>query len=112
MQILLKILLNGMAVFIAAYVLPGVAVDTFLTALIVGIVLGVINAFLRPLLFLLTLPINVLTLGLFTFVINGFLVLLTAALVAGFSVENFLWAIAFSLVITLVSWFLSSLKKQ
>lgn len=111
MKILLALLLNGIAVFITAYVLTGVTVDTFTTALIVGIVLGAVNTFLKPILLLLTLPLNVLTLGLFTFVINGILVYLTSMVIPGFYVASLLWAIAFSLVVTLVSSFISSLNK-
>lgn len=80
MKILARVLLSGLAVFVAARMLPGVRVDGYGTALIVAVVLGLVNAMLRPLLLLLTLPLNIMTLGLFTFVIIGGLVELTAAL--------------------------------
>lgn len=110
MVILASLLINGMAVFVTAYVLEGIKVDSFATALIVGIVLGVVNTFLRPILLFLTLPFNVLTLGLFTFILNGLMVVITSNLVPGFYVEGLWWAIVFSLVLTLVSWFLNNLK--
>lgn len=112
MKIFLNLLVNGLAVFVTAYILPGVKIDSFLTALIVGVVLGVINTFLRPVLLLLTLPFNILTLGIFTFFLNGFLIILTSKLVPGFSILSLGWAIVFSLVLTLVSWFLNQLKNE
>jgi len=103
MQILLNWLIAALAVLASAYVLPGVSVAGFGSAMIVALVLGIINAFIRPLLLLLTLPINVLTLGLFTFVINAFLVLLTAQIVPGFRVDGFWYALLFSLVLSIVT---------
>lgn len=108
---LLNLLVSAVAVFLSAYILPGVNVDSFLTALIVAIVLGVINMFIRPILLLLTLPLTFLTLGLFTFVINALLILLVTNLVPGFSVDGFLWALIFSFVLSLISSFLSSVAK-
>jgi putative membrane protein len=109
MKLLLKLLVNSLAVFVTAYVLPGVMVDTFVTAGIVAIVLGVLNTFIKPLLIILTLPINILTLGLFTLVINALLVGIVAYLVVGFTVSGILSAIIFSVVLSLVSAFLGSL---
>ena len=105
------LLINGFAVFATAYILPGIAVDSIWTALLVAIVLGVVNMFIRPILVILTLPITLITLGLFVLLINGLLVLLVSNLVPGFTVENFWWAIGFSLVVSAVSWFLNSLTK-
>jgi putative membrane protein len=106
---ILTILLSTIAVFVTAHILPGTRVDGWGTALIVAIVLGVVNAFIRPLLLILTLPLNVLTLGLFTFVIIGGLVLLVSAIVPGFHVDGFWWALAFALVLAIINGFLSSL---
>ncbi len=111
MQLIVNLLINGFAVFVVAYLLPGVHVDSFFTAVIVAIVLGVVNAFLKPLLLLLTLPINILTLGLFTLIINGLLILLTSAFVPGFTVRNIGWAIIFSIVLALVNSVLHALAK-
>lgn len=110
MKMILKLLLNGATVFVASYLLEGVNVDNFLTALIVAVVLGLLNMVLKPILVILTLPINVLTLGLFTLVINTLLVLLTEMLVPGFTVLSFWWAFGFSVVVSLISWFLSSIE--
>lgn len=111
MNVLVNLLINGLAVFVTAYILPGVKVNNFLTALIIAVILAVVNALLKPLILLLTLPINILTLGLFTFVINGLLILLVANLVKGFSVENIWWAILFSLVVSIVNSVLHGLTK-
>lgn len=111
MKLILHLLISGFAVFVASYILPGIKVDGFVTALIVAVVLGVINTFIKPIIVLLTLPINLITLGLFTIIINGALVLLTSAIVKGFFVENFLWAILFSLLVSVLSSFLNKLAK-
>lgn len=109
MRFLINLLVGGLAVFISAYILPGVSVDSFLTAIFVAVVLGLVNAFIKPLLIILTLPVEILTLGLFIFVINAVLVLLVAAIVPGFKVSGFWTALIFSIVLSLVSWFLQSL---
>lgn len=106
MRLLLHILISTLSVMIAAYVLPGIAVAGFMTAMIVAIVLGVVNALVKPILVLLTLPVTVLTLGLFLFVINALMVLLVAWIVPGFKVQGFWWALAFSLVVSVVGSFL------
>lgn len=111
MNLLLNLLINGFAVFVAAYLLPGVKVDSFLTAIIVSIGLGIVNMFIKPIVLLLTLPINIVTLGLFTFIINGLMVLVVSAFVPGFKVQSFLWAMAFSIVLWAVNFVLNSLTK-
>ena len=112
MKIIIHVLLSGLAVFVAARLLPGVTVDNFATALVVAVVLGLVNAVLRPVLFILTIPINIMTLGLFTFVIIGGLVELVAFLVPGFRVANFWWALAFALVLWLVNSFLHTFERN
>jgi putative membrane protein len=109
MKILIRLLLNGLAVFVTAAVLPGIAVDGIKTSNIVAIVLGIVNTFLKPVLLLLTLPITLMTLGLFTLVINAGMIMLTAALVEGFDVANWLWAIIFSVVLAIVNGALNAL---
>lgn len=106
MEILISIILSSIAVFVTAYILPGVYLEGFGTALVVAIVLGFINTFIRPLIFLLTLPINILTLGLFTLVIIGGIVMLVSAIVPGFRVDGFLWAMVFAVVLAIVNGFL------
>ena len=103
MKIFIHWLVSAIAILISAYILPGVAVDGFVAALVVAVVLGIINAFLRPLLVLLTLPVTILSLGLFVFVINGLLVMLAASIVPGFVVEGLWSGILFGIVLALVS---------
>lgn len=112
MALLLQWLIYSVAILIAAYLLPGVQIDTFTTALVAALVLGILNAVLRPLLLLLTLPINILTLGLFTFVVNAAVILLTDGLVDGFSVDGFWWALLFSLILSLISALLLSMTEE
>jgi putative membrane protein len=109
MRFLLRLLLNGVAVFLAANLIPGISVAGPGTALIAGIILGFVNAIVRPVLFLLTLPFTILTLGLFIFVLNAICLALVAWLVPGFTVSGFAAAIVGAIVISLVSWLLSAL---
>lgn len=102
-MIILKWLIAAIAVIATSYILPGIYVANFWVALIVALVLGLINSFIKPILLFLALPINVLTFGLFTFVINAALILLADNLVAGFTVDGFLWALIFSLIVSIVN---------
>lgn len=111
MKLILNLLVNGFAVFVADYFLNGVKVDSFLTAVLVSIGLGIVNTFIKPIVLLMTLPFNIVTLGLFTFVINGMMVILVSAFIPGFVVENFGWAMLFSLALWAVNFFLHSLTK-
>lgn len=108
-HVLLTILMNSIAVFVTAHILSGIHIYNYGTALVVAVVLGIINAFIRPILLILTLPINILTLGLFTFVIMGLLVLLVSAIVPGFQVDGFWWAVAFAIVVAIISGLLNVL---
>lgn len=112
MNMLLNVLSSSLAVLVAARLLKGVTLDGFYTAVAVALALGVINAVLGPLLILLTLPLNLMTLGLFSFVIIAAMVLLAAAVVPGFRVENFWWALAFSLVLAIVNSILHALANR
>lgn len=103
MNIVLNVLVSAFAVLVTGRLLPGVAIDGFATAALVAVVLGAVNALLAPGLLAATLPVNVLTLGLLTFVIIGGLVLLTAAIVPGFRVANIWWAMGFALVLSFVN---------
>jgi putative membrane protein len=109
MRFLLRLLLNGAAVFLAAQLIPGIGVATPGAAVVAGIVLGLINAIVRPLLILLTLPATILTLGLFIFVINAVCLALAAWLVPGFTITSFGSAFIGALVISIISWLLSAL---
>ncbi len=109
MRFLARLLLNAVAIVLAAYVLPGLHVNGLVPALLAGIILGFVNAIVRPVLFLLTLPLTLLTLGLFIFVLNAICLGLTAALVPGFSVDGFGWALLGALFVIVVSWILNGL---
>jgi len=112
MRLLFKLIISAIAVFAAAYLLPGVHVSSFTTAIIVALVLGLLNLLLKPLLVLLTIPITLLTLGLFLLVINAIIVLICAELVSGFRVDGFLYALLFSLVISLITSLMEGLAKK
>ncbi len=105
-----KWLIMAVAVLITAYLLPGVNVVGLWAAFVVAVVLSVANTFLKPILIILTLPVNILSLGLFTLVINAFIVMLTAYLVPGFSVASFLSAVLFSIVLSMISFVFSVIK--
>jgi putative membrane protein len=109
MVTLIHWLITTVAIIISAYVLPGVTVTGLFAALVTALVLGFLNAIIRPILLILTLPLNILTLGLFTFVINALLIMLTSAIVPGFEVRNFWWALLFSLVLSLINYVLNKI---
>ena len=112
---LVRLLISTIAVLITDLLLSGVSIGNMdsvngvLTAVLTAAVLALLNSFLRPVLFLLTLPVTVLSLGLFVFVINAGLVLIAARLIHGFSVDSFWWALGFSLVLSVVQGVLSVL---
>ncbi len=109
MRLLFRLLISTLAVFAAQYIVGGVSVDHFTTAIAVAIVLGLLNTLLKPVLVVLTIPVTVLTLGLFLLVINAIIVLITAALIGGFHVTGFWPALVFSIVISLITWMLESI---
>ena len=111
-MLFVNLIISTLAVLISAYILPGVKVDGFLTAIVVAVVLGIVNIFIKPILLLLTFHLTILSLGLFYFVINALMVLLVSMIVPGFKVSGFFWALIFSLVLSIVSSFLNSLAKQ
>ena len=97
------------AIVAAAYLIEGIQVSNFFAALFAAALLGVLNALLRPILILLTLPINILSLGLFTFVINALLLMMVSGVIGGFLVTGFWPALIGSVIISLVSWGLTAL---
>jgi len=109
MRLLLIWLINALALLALPYVFPWVRVDSFGAALIAALALGLINTLIRPLLILLTLPVTVLTLGLFIFVINGLLFWLVGSFVDGFHVSGFWSGVFGAIVYSLISWLLASL---
>ena len=109
MRILLSWIINAAALFALPYLFDSIRVDSVATAFLAALVLGLVNALIRPVLMLLTLPINVLTLGLFTFVLNGLLFWAVATLIEGFFVAGFWPAVGGAIVYSLISWALSAL---
>ncbi|KKP80761.1 MAG: hypothetical protein UR81_C0017G0016 [Candidatus Levybacteria bacterium GW2011_GWB1_35_5] len=102
-SVLVNWVVSAMVIFSIAYILPGTTVVDFTAALVVALVLGIINALLKPILLILTLPINILTLGLFTFILNALLIILVSNVVPGFIVDGFLAALIFGIVLSVVN---------
>ena len=101
MNWLIRLLLNGLAVALTAYILPGVSVEDYGTALIVALILAIVNVLVKPILVILTIPITIVTLGLFLLVINAAIILFVDNLVTGFTVGGFWWALLFSLILSI-----------
>ncbi len=106
MNFLVKVLVSTFAVVITSYLLTGVQVESFTTAIVVAFVLAVLNALLKPFLIILTIPVTIMSLGIFLLVINAFIIQLAAYIVRGFEVHNFWWALLFGVILSVVSWFL------
>ncbi|MDR2918270.1 MAG: phage holin family protein [Tannerella sp.] len=103
MSLLLQILLSSVAVYFTAWLLPGVSVKSFGASILVAIVLGILNAILKPILQFISFPVTIITLGLFLFVINTIIILIASALMGNsFHVENFWWALLFSIIMSIV----------
>ena len=109
MKWLFKILLNAVIVLVLSYLLPGIDVDSFWSAVVVAMVLGLLNALLKPFLIIITIPITILSFGLFLLVINAFIILFADNLISGFVVNGFWWALLFSLIL---SFFNSVIDKE
>lgn len=109
MSILIQWLINALAVYATAHLLQGIHIKSFGAAILVALVLGLVNAILRPVMVFFSIPFIILTLGLFLLVINALLLQLSASIVGGFSIDSFWWAVGGSVVISLISWMLSSL---
>lgn len=101
--LIVKLLVNSLVIFLVGTYMKGIHVPDFMTALFVALVLGVANLIIRPILVLITLPINIITLGLFTFIINGALFYAVTLFVKGFTVDSFWWAVLGALVVSVVS---------
>ncbi len=100
---MIKMLITAMTVVICSYLMSGIHVDSFFTALIVAVVLSLLNTFIKPLLILLTIPITILTLGIFLLFINALIIYFTDILIDGFRVDSMWWAIGFSIVLAFVN---------
>jgi putative membrane protein len=106
MTILAHWLLSALAISVTAYMLQGVHVDNFFAALAAAFIFGIVNWTVKPILTILTFPITIVTLGLFSFVVNAFMIMLSAELVPGFTVDNFWWAMLFSLLLAVINYFI------
>ena len=107
MGLIINLLINGVGVYFASYLLkPNVSLDSFITAVIVAVVLGLVNTFIKPIFSIFSLPLTVITLGLFSFVINALMILLVDLLIPGFKVNGFVWALIFSFVLSLINFVL------
>lgn len=109
MNFLIRLLVTALAAMLSAYLLPGVTIKDFTTALVLALVLAILNLLVKPILIILTLPATIITLGLFLLVINAIIILLASNLVKGFKVDGFWWALIFSLVLTVVSGIMHSI---
>ncbi len=107
MKFILRILVIAAVSYGLSRVLSGIHVNDFWTAIVFAVVLAILNTFIKPLLIILTLPVTILTLGLFLFVINTIIVLLASKFVNGFTIENFWWGLLFSLILSLVTSFVN-----
>jgi putative membrane protein len=108
MGILIRWLILTAAIIVASYLLEGIHISGFFSAFFAAAILGILNALFRPVLLILTLPINILTLGLFTFIINALMLKMASGVIPGFEVHGFWTAVFGSLIISVVSWLLNS----
>jgi len=112
MNFIVKIIISAFAVMIASYVLPGVSVDAFSTALLVALVFSLLNTFLKPLLVILTIPVTLFSFGFFLLVINALIVLLVSHIIPAFHVYGFWWAMAFSIIVTIATSILDAIGNR
>ena len=112
MNFIIKVLVTAVNAFILAYILPHIEIDNFTTAIIVAFVLALLDAIVKPILIFITLPITVVTLGLFLFVINALIILLADSLIKDFWVDGFWWALLFSLLLSIVTSILYKEKRE
>lgn len=111
-ELVARLLVNGLAVYLVTLLLPGVEVKDMLTAIMVAAVLALLNYFVKPVLLILTIPITVFTLGIFILVINAFIVLMASYIIPGFEVRNFWWALLFSIILSLVNSFFEASRNH
>ncbi len=109
MKLLLRLVINVAALFVVAYLIPGFVLTSIQAAVVAAIVIGVVNTFIKPIIQLIALPITMITFGIAAFLINVLLLYLISFIVPGFEISNFIAAIFASIVLSIVSWFLSKL---
>jgi len=112
MKFLLKMILSAVAVLVLSEILPGASVDNYVSALIVAVLLAILNAIVKPLLVLLTLPVTIVTLGLFLLVINAAIIRIADHFVSGFNVDGWLWALIFSVLLSMFQSILYAILKK
>jgi len=112
MNYILKILLSAIAVFVLANILSGISIQSYTTAIIVAIVLGFLNTLVRPILIFFTIPLTIVTLGLFLFIINAIIVLIAGYFISGFTVASIGWALLFSILLSISQSILHKLLKD
>jgi putative membrane protein len=112
MNFIVRFLLSGVAVMLTAYLLPGVHVKDYWAALLVAFLLSIVNAIVKPILIVLTIPITVISLGLFLLVINALMILLVDYFIDDFSVDGFWWALAFSLILSIFNSMFGEFTKE
>ena len=110
MKTIIHFLVSALAIIIASYLLPGAHVSGITAAFVLAVVLGAINLTIRPVILLLTLPLTIITLGLFALILNGLLIMLASSIVPGFSVDSFWWAFLFGIVLATVNYLFDSFE--
>ena len=109
---IIRWVVNALVLMLITYVVPGFLVENFYTALVVALVLALVNAFIRPIVLILTLPVNILTLGLFTLIVNGFMFWIVSSIVKGFTITNFWSAVLAAIIYSLISMLISYLNRE
>lgn len=107
MNFIIKIVLSSFSVFLAGWILRGVYIEDYLTSLLVALVLAVLNFIIKPILVFLTIPITIITFGLFLLVINALMALLASSIVDGFYIDGFWWAVGFSIIVSIVNYLIN-----
>jgi putative membrane protein len=108
MNFIIKIVLSSFSVFLAGWILNGVYIQNYATSLLVALVLAILNFIIKPILVFLTIPITILTMGLFLLVINAIIALIASNIVDGFYIDGFWWAIGFSIIVSIVNYLINS----
>ena len=112
MNFIIKLIITGAVAFGLTSFLPGIHINSFWTAIVLALVLAILNAIIKPILVILTLPITILTFGLFLFVINAIIILMAGSFIHGFTVDGFWWALLFSLLLSVISSILNPLLEE
>ena len=112
MNFIIRLIITGAVAYALTSFLPGIHINSFWTAVVLALVLAILNTIIKPILIILTLPLTILTFGLFLFVINAVIILLASEFIRGFSVDGFWWALLFSLLLSIISSILRPASKE